>query len=355
MNSNPQTTSPQTSTPQTSSPLTSDHQISTTQTPSTTPPHIVTLTLNPAIDVSTSVDVVVHDDKLRCGPSHYDAGGGGINVARVLKRLGEDPLAIYTAGGPTGEMLTLLLERENVDTSPLPIRQFTRESFTIDETSTGKEFRFVLQGPELGEDELGLALKTVSSAISGADFLVASGALPPGAPVDMYAQVARIAKAQGVKCVVDASGDALQAALDEGVFMVKPSLRELEQLVGRELPSRDAIVDAARELVRGEGGERSGGAVIVAVSLGKDGALVATARESLFLASPDVQVKGTVGAGDSFVAGFVWRLAQGGSVAEALRSAVAAGTATVSCPLTAMCDGDLVHTFEKQLDHPTSI
>lgn len=330
-------------------------QTTAQQTSNAMPHNIVTLTLNPAIDVSTSVDAVVHDDKLRCGPSHYDAGGGGINVARVLKRLGEDPLAIYTAGGPTGDMLTLLLEHEKVSTSQLPIRHFTRESFTVDETSTGKEFRFVLQGPELGEDELGLALNTVSNAISGADFLVASGALPPGAPVDTYAQVARIAKAYGVKCVVDASGDALQAVLDEGVFMVKPSLRELEQLVGRELSSRDAIVDAARELVRGSGLQSSGGADIVAVSLGKDGALVATARESLFLASPDVQVKGTVGAGDSFVAGFVWRLAQGGSVAEALRTAVAAGTATVSCPLTAMCDGDLVHTFEKQLDHPTSI
>lgn len=305
--------------------------------------HIVTLTVNPAIDISTDVDQVISEHKLRCGPSHHEAGGGGINVARVVQRLGGHPIAIYSAGGPSGDAFTELFNREPIATIVVPVERSTRESFTIDETSTGKQFRFVLQGPQLTEPETAAMLDALKRSLTAGQYVVASGSLPPGVPDDFYATVARLVKQHQGRCIVDASGPALSHALAEGVFLVKPSLRELEEHVGRELPTEDAKRDAARELVE------SGAAEIVALSLGADGALLVTADAQLRLPAAPVQVHGTVGAGDSFVAGFVHRLAAGASVEEAFVTAVAAGSATAECHSTTLCSAERVRELEQIL------
>lgn len=310
----------------------------------TKPSHrIVTLTVNPAIDINTDIDQVMSEHKLRCGPSHHEAGGGGINVARVAKRLGEHPLALYTAGGPSGDAFTQLINREGLDTVVIPVAGSTRESFTIDETSTGKQFRFVLQGPHLAEPEWRAVLDALERELEPEQFVVASGSLPPGVPEDFYARVARMVKQHGGKCVVDASGPALRHALEEGVLLVKPSLRELEELVGRELSTEAEKREAAAAIVR------AGQAEIVALSLGADGAMVVTADRVLRLPAAPIEVRGTVGAGDSFVAGFVTRLAQGRSIDEAFVTAVAAGSATASCHSTTLCSADRVLELEADL------
>ncbi len=306
-------------------------------------PSFITLTINPALDVSTDVREVIPAEKLRCGASHYEPGGGGVNVARVLKRLDAHPVAIYTAGGPTGAAFTELLDREQIPTILVPIEGSTRESFTIDETSTGKQFRFVLEGPALTEPEWQATLRALERTIEPGSYVVASGSLPAGVPDDFYARVARIAKRAGAHCIVDASGPALREAVAEGVLLVKPSRTELEEFAGHPLDSRDAQIVAAREIIS------AGGAELVALSLGAEGALVVSDEQTLFLAAPDVKVRGTVGAGDSFVAGFVLRLAQGATPGEALRTAVAAGAATASCPTTALCTAELVTQLEAGL------
>lgn len=305
---------------------------------------IVTLTINPAIDISTDVDEVTPEHKLRCGHSHHEPGGGGINVARVAKRLGGDPLAIYAAGGPSGEAFANLFTKQQVPQVRVPIAASTRESFTVTETSTGKQYRFVLEGPELVRDEWQSTLDALDAALSPeTEFVVASGSLPPGVPTDYYARVARIAKAHGVRCVVDASGDALTEALTEGVFMVKPSLRELEDYIGHELSHSEAQREAARSLVD------AGGAELVAVSLGPQGALAVTADTALRMPAVDIPVRGTVGAGDSFVAGMVTRLADGADLQDALITGIAAGSATAACASTSLADAALVRDLEEQL------
>ena len=306
-------------------------------------PSFITLTINPALDVSTDVREVIPAEKLRCGASRYEPGGGGVNVARVLKRLDAHPIAIYTAGGPTGAAFTELLDREQIPTILVPIEGSTRESFTIDETSTGKQFRFVLEGPALTEPEWQASLRALETTIEPGSYVVASGSLPAGVPDDFYARVARIAKRAGAHCIVDASGPALREAVAEGVLLVKPSRTELEEFAGHPLDSRDAQIAAAREIIS------AGGAELVALSLGAEGALVVSDAPTLFLAAPEVKVRGTVGAGDSFVAGFVLRLAQGATPGEALRTAVAAGAATASCPTTALCTAELVTQLEASL------
>lgn len=309
---------------------------------------IVTLTLNPALDISTTVDRVESEHKLRCGPSQVEAGGGGINAARVMRRLGGHPVAIYAAGGATGGAFTELFTETKVPSVVIPIEGGTRESFTIDETSTGKQFRFVLQGPVFRESEWVACLDALTASIEPGGFVVASGSLPPGVPDDLYARVARLASERDALCVVDAAGAPLGLALDAGVFMVKPSRRELEELTGRDLNDDQARVAAAQELVT------SGRAKIVALSLGGDGALLVTDQETIRMPAPDVTVRGTVGAGDSFLGAFVLRLAQGATPREALRTALAAGAATASCPSTSLCDASLVAELEAGITIPDS-
>lgn len=304
---------------------------------------ILTLTINPALDVSTSTERVIPGHKLRCGPTMLDPGGGGVNVARVVQRLGGQAVAVYAAGGPTGQAYRQLLDREGVVARIVNIGGSTRESFTVDETSSGEQFRFVLQGPSLQEPEWRDCLAAVDSLGVEGGLLVASGSLPLGVPDDFYARVARIAKQHGMRCVVDASGPALRAALDEGVYLIKPSLRELSELIGTALGSEQDQVAAAQQLVA------DGRAEVVALTLGAAGAILVTAEGVLRQANPEVEVKSTVGAGDSFLAAFVLRIAQARSVEEAFRAAVAAGSATAMTPATELCRRADVERLEAEL------
>ncbi|WP_029145603.1 1-phosphofructokinase family hexose kinase [Microbacterium luticocti] len=309
-------------------------------------PHapILTVTPNPALDVSTGVDHVVAEHKMRCGPTRLDPGGGGVNVARVVRNLGGSALAVYTAGGPTGQAYRELLEREGIAGRVVRIAGSTRESFTVDEMSTGRQFRFVLQGPHLAEPEWRALLSAVADDLPFGGYLVPSGSLPPGVPVDFYARLARLARDNDARCVVDASGEALRAALDEGVFLVKPSRRELGELVGGAVDDEVELIGAARELV-GRGACR-----MVALTLGGAGAVLVDAERALRLPTPPVQVRSAVGAGDSFLGAFVLRLAQGRTPAEAFRTAVAAGSATAALEATELCGADAVAALERGLE-----
>ena len=304
---------------------------------------ILTLTVNPALDVSTSIDLVTSGQKLRCGPTRLDPGGAGVNVARVVQRLGGQALAVYAAGGPTGDAYRHLIEAEHVPTVVAPISGSTRESFTVDETSTDKQYRFVLQGPELSEAEWRAFLIVAAEAIPVGGYVVASGCLPPGVPDDFYGQIARLARGREARCLVDASGPALAAALAEGVFLVKPSRRELGEHVGATLDTDQSQVDAATSLLD------EGSAEFVALSLGAAGAVLASKAGIIRLPVPRVHVRSTVGAGDSFLGAFVLRLAQGHDAQFAFRSAVAAGSATAMTPGTELCHRDDVERLEAEL------
>ena len=175
---------------------------------------ILTVTLNPSIDISAVSEKVTVEHKLRCTDVRRDAGGGAINVARVLKRFGAECRALYPAGGVLGQLLRKLLETEGVEGMTFDIAAETRESFTVLERASGREFRFVLPGPELAAAEWQACLDVVARLPQAPAYLVASGSLPPGAPEDFYARLARIARERGSRMVLDASGAALATALD---------------------------------------------------------------------------------------------------------------------------------------------
>ena len=292
---------------------------------------VLCLTMNPSVDVSTHTDRVVPADKLRCAPAGRDAGGGGLNVASVVHRLGGRSSALYPAGGAAGQWLTQHLARAGVPAHALPIAQDTRENFTVQALDTGAEYRFVLPGPTLAEAEWQACLDVVTTWPEPLALLVASGSLPPGAPADFYARLARVANRRGVRLVLDTSGPALAAALQAGVFLVKPNLRELRELTGLPLETPDDWRPAAQALVdRGE-------AEIVALTLGADGALLLTRDGAWRAEALPVEVASSVGAGDSFVGALVWRLQQGQSLPDAFGWAMAAGSAALLTPGTGLC------------------
>ena len=294
-------------------------------------PDIVTLTINPAIDIFVSVDHVEPTLKLRCSALKRDPGGGGINVARVAHRLGSNVVAIYPVGGAIGKLLQRLVEREGIDSIVTPSHVETRENFTAFETDSGNQFRFVLPGSALHRAEWEACLERLVSLPDKPKFVVASGSVPPGVPDDFFARVAREAKRHGARTVVDTSGPALVAALDEGVTLFKPNLDELGGLVGKTLASDAACVSACRDLIV------SGRTEAVALTLGDKGALLVTAKRVWKAGPLDIEVLSTVGAGDSFVGGMVSALAAGKPIEEAFRTGVAAGSAAVMSPGTELC------------------
>lgn len=307
-------------------------------------PAILTLTMNPALDVSTSTARVEPTHKLRCAASATHPGGGGINVARVLSRLGADVLALYPAGGRTGRRLGELLDDEGVAHVPLPIAGETRESFSVLEDASGQEYRFVLPGPRLAPAEWQACLDRTAATGVSSGIVVASGSLPPGTPADFYARLARVLAARGIRLVLDSSGPALAAGLEAGVYLVKPSLRELHELTGLPLDDHAQRLHACGRIIeRGE-------AQVVALSLGAQGALVVDADEAWQAAALPVPVASTIGAGDSFVAGLVWGLAGGSVLAEAFRCAMAASAAALASRGTALARAEEIRKLLQQVE-----
>jgi len=264
---------------------------------------IVTLTMNPALDIATSTDRVVPTHKLRCAPPRYDPGGGGINVARAVHALGGDTAAIFPVGGPAGEMIHHLLDQEGVRHHPIAIAGFTRESLAVEDRQSGEQFRFILPGPEVSDADQERCLDQLSAAAAAADFIVASGSLPLGVPEDFYSRVADLAQKLGRRLVLDTSGAALKQA-GHGIYLLKPSLRELQDLAGAEIRTECEQEQAAREVIA------QGRSEIVVLSLGAEGALLVTAEECERFAAIPVEARSTVGAGDSMLAGIVLGLSR---------------------------------------------
>jgi len=290
---------------------------------------IATLTLNPAIDGAAQAEKVMPVHKIRTFGEHYYPGGGGINVARVIQELGGEAFALYLAGGATGGVLQELLEQNSVRAERFAIPGSTRISHAIYERSTELEFRFVPEGPEVSEADCEPLLQALRAL--DCEYLVASGSLPRGLRTDFYATIGAICRQQGIKLVLDSSGDALRQGLESGVYLAKPSLGELETLVGRQLPTPEAQEEAARELMHEDGIE------MLAVTRGARGAMLVTDERTFERAAPKIRTKSAVGSGDSFLAAMTLRLASGHAPEAAFLYGMAAGAATALTPGTALC------------------
>lgn len=305
---------------------------------------IVTVTLNPALDLQSSADVVRPVHKIRTSDDRVDPGGGGINVARVVHELGGDALALITVGGITGHYIEDLLDEAGVNRIPVPIAGRNRISLTVLERASGLAYRFVPQGPHLAEHEWKDVLDRLEAV--EACWVVASGSLPPGAPPDAYGQMARLAVRRRISFALDTSGPALRKALDVGVDLVKPSLSELESLVGHRLSNRAEQERELAALVR------SGAARIVALTLGAEGVLCTTSDTQFQLAGAQEDVGSAVGAGDSFLGGMVLALSRGACARDAVAWGIACGSSAAAATGTARINREDVERRYKALAEP---
>jgi len=299
-------------------------------------PQIVTITFSPCIDKSTSISRLVPEKKLNCAYPKLEPGGGGINVARAIKKLGGEATAIYPAGGYTGKYFIKLLEKENVPSIIIEAKNETRENIIVYEELTALQYRFGMPGNPLSDIEWKKIMQAVEDA-NDIKYIIASGSLPPGVPTDIFARLAIIAKKKNSKFIVDSCGEALVNAVNAGVFLLKPNLGELSTLAGKDYLEKNEIATAAKQLI-----EKNKCEAIV-VSMGKEGALLVTKDMEMKITPPAVEQKSTVGAGDSMVAGIVYSLFKGNDLETAVQYGVACGTAATLNAGTGLCKPDDVH------------
>ncbi len=295
---------------------------------------IVTLTMNPAIDRTLMVERVLPERKLRTGPPRFEPGGGGINVARAVVRLGGEALAVFPSGGDAGRLLERLLAAERVPFHAIPISGLTRENITIEESSTRQDYRFVVPGPHVDRADVEHCFAAMLEHTEAAGYVVASGSAPAGVDHTFIARLAAEARRRGARFVLDSTGESLRRALATGVYLVKPNLRELCDIEGEALEDDAAQERAVHRLID------AGSAEIVLASLGPGGALLAWKDTTVRLRTPSVPIRSRVGAGDSTVAGMVLKLVQGWAVLDAALYGVAAGAAAVMTHGSELCRRD---------------
>ncbi|HAZ54463.1 MAG TPA: 6-phosphofructokinase II [Franconibacter helveticus] len=292
---------------------------------------IYTLTLAPSLDSATLTAQIYPEGKLRCTAPVFEPGGGGINVARAISHLGGKATAIFPAGGATGEHLIALLQDEQVTVQTITAKDWTRQNLHVHVEASGEQYRFVMPGAALSDEEF-RQLEEKIMAIEADAILVISGSLPPGVNVAKLCDLIKAAQRQGIRCILDSSGEALAAALELGnIELVKPNQKELGALVNRDLTQPDDVRQAATELVK------SGKARRVVVSLGPQGALAVDEHECVQVVPPPVKSQSTVGAGDSMVGAMTLKLAEGAPLLDMVRYGVAAGSAATLHQGTQLC------------------
>jgi 6-phosphofructokinase 2 len=296
---------------------------------------VLTITLNPAIDVSTDIPFLLPGKKLRCTAPAFEPGGGGVNVSRVLQRMGYPSTAMFMAGGHTGKFFTGLVEKEGIETLVIPIEGSTRQNLIAHDTSNDQQYRFGMPGPEINEREWRDCLRVLKDS-KDFTYVVISGSNPSGVSPDFYGDAADIVKEKGAKLILDTSGEALKHALKEGVFLAKPNLGELSHLVGREELDANGVVAAARDLIG------KGYCEILVVSMGPAGAMLVTGKEYYHEPAPTIKIKSTVGAGDSMVAGIIIAMQKGLSWRDVLKYGVAAGTAATINAGSGLCTRETI-------------
>jgi 6-phosphofructokinase 2 len=288
---------------------------------------ISTITLNPSLDQHITVDGLVVDGPNRWSRLHRYAGGKGIDVSRAIHEMGGRTIAYGFIGGTIGRAVEILLDEEGVPFSFTPVQRETRTNFIITDTKTNHQTRIDAPGPHISGSEFERFRKKMLRLRPSPDLIVMGGSAPPGVPSDVYYTITKEAKAFGVRTILDADAQWLVEGVKAKPYLIKPNVREAEELLGRELPDEAAIIKAARDIV-------DMGVEIAVISRGKKGIIAATKDKVIKAVPPEVKVKSTVGAGDCTIAGLALKLAGEESLAKACQLAVAMGTAAVLTPGT---------------------
>lgn len=300
--------------------------------------NIVTLTINPALDKSAKIDQLIPEQKLKCHAIQYQAGGGGVNISRVLHTLGVKNNCVFTCGGDTGQTLKHLLEEEKLDITPVSVTAWTRENLAIVDTKTDLQYRFGMPGKGLSTSEVTVIKTTINKLVTENSIFIISGSIPDSMSPDFYVELIDSLTAKNVKLIIDTSGEALKSSLKKTVFLMKPNQSELAQLAGKDFLTKTEQEAYAMELITNKRAQ------YVIVSLGARGAFLASAQGIFYQTTPSVKVKSTIGAGDSMVAGMVYAIAQGHSPKDILKWGVVCGVATTMTGGTNLASKENIQT-----------
>lgn len=301
---------------------------------------IYTVTLNPALDRTLHVESLVPGQSTRIQSEARFAGGKGIDVSRALREMGSDSVALGLVGGFDGKELEGRLLISGIACRFTHIANETRTNIIIQDESNGTETALLARGPEVQPPEL-MDFLDVLEKSPDMSFLIISGSLPPGLTPEVYCRMISIGNERGAKVMLDTAGEALRQSIRAHPAVIKPNRYELAELAGKALPDINAIAEYAAgllDLVE-----------IVLVSLGAEGIVMVTRNQTVRARPPRVAVKSTVGAGDCAVAGFVHGMATGESSMDALRRAVAAGTAATLNAGTGLCRCADIDVMMKQI------
>lgn len=291
---------------------------------------IATVTLNPCLDKTITVENLIIDEINRRTDYRRDPGGKGINVSRVVHELGGETIAYGFVGGIDGEILMSLLKQQGVTYDFTVIKGEIRSNLIVTNLKTRHQTRIDAPGPVISADELDSLKNKIGRLQPKPDFLVVGGSVPPGVPVEIYRDLIQCVKKQGIKTVLDSDEGWLREGIKAVPNVVKPNVHEAGKLLGMKLDSEGSVVKAVKILI-------NQGIEIVAISRGREGMIIANKEVMLNVIPPKLVTASTVGAGDSTVGGLVFKLSQGASLLEASRLAVAAGAAAVLSPGTELC------------------
>ena len=284
--------------------------------------NIVTVTINPALDKSAKIDQLIPEQKLKCHAIEFQAGGGGVNISRVLHTLGVKNNCAFTCGGDTGKTLKSLLQDEKLDITPIPVEAWTRENLAIVDAKTHLQYRFGMPGHGLSTNETKTIKTAINKLVKDNSMLIISGSIPESMSPEFYIELIDSLTAKNVKLIVDTSGEALKASLKKPVFLMKPNQGELAQLAGKDFLTKTEQEAFAMKLINNKHAQ------YIVVSLGARGAFIASEKGIFYQNTPSVKVKSTIGAGDSMVAGLVYAIEQGMSSKDILKWGVICGVAT---------------------------
>jgi 6-phosphofructokinase 2 len=285
---------------------------------------IVTLTLNPAIDRTISVDRLAFEDRAYIESTGESPGGRGINAACVIHSFGGKALAIITSGGQAGARLEDLLKCCGYNIVVVPIRNPCRTNLTITDRH-GLTVNLNEAGPQVEKAEVTRVEKVIREKTPGAAWLMLSGSLPPGVPSSFYAKMIAQAKERKVKTLLDADGEALRQGIEAGPTVASPNQQEAERLLNRALLTTRNFLDAVSRI-------RQMGAESVVLSLGSRGAVGTFGNRVIEAVPPRIDAVSPIGSGDALAAAFVWAMERNSDFADALRWGVATGTASALLP-----------------------
>jgi len=291
---------------------------------------IATLTLNPSLDRHVAVENLILDDTNRWVSFKREPGGKGINVSRVIKELGGETTAYGFVGGFAGKALKTILKQQGVPCDFISIKAEIRSNFIITDLKTHCQTRISAPGPRVSAAELHKLVAKVTSIKPKPRYVILAGSVPPGVPYYIYRDLIQKIKGQGITVVLDSADLWLQEGIKAKPDVVKPNVREAQTAMGVELATEEDIIYAVKTFI-------SSGIGIAAISRGRDGMIIGDKDAVYKVVPPNVDVMSTVGAGDSTVAGLVFKLSLGGSLEEASRFAVASGTAATLTPGTELC------------------